>query len=95
MQPNFHTNQLTDEYIETVKANPTVEATDELLSGQFDEIESSQNTLNWDVPHYGPYKYIREVVGLLAFLFMYGGGGYIKIIGATLFQHGMLHFLCL
>ncbi len=75
MKPNFHSYQLTKEYIETVKANPTVAATDELLSGQFDEIESSQNTLNWDAPFYGPSIYMKHIAGLLAFLFMYGMGG--------------------
>ncbi|MGF1879149.1 hypothetical protein L4D77_28235 [Photobacterium frigidiphilum] len=61
MKPNFYSYQLTKEFIDTVKANPTVTVTDELKDGQFNEIESSQNPLNWDAPHYGPYKYIREV----------------------------------
>ncbi|MGF1878700.1 hypothetical protein L4D77_25890, partial [Photobacterium frigidiphilum] len=60
---------------ETVKANPTVAATDELKDGQFNEIESSQNPLNWDAPFYGPTKYMKHIAGLLGFLFMYGMGG--------------------
>ncbi|MGF1879150.1 hypothetical protein L4D77_28240 [Photobacterium frigidiphilum] len=78
MKPNFYSYQLTKEFIETVKANPTVAATDELKDGQFNEIESSQNPLNWDTPFYGPSKYMKHIAGLLAFLFMYGGGGLFK-----------------
>ncbi|CAG22497.1 hypothetical protein [Photobacterium profundum] len=78
MKPNFYSYQLTKEFIETVKANPTVAATDELKDGQFNEIESSKNQLNWDAPFYGPTKYMKHIVGLLGFLFMYGVGGLYK-----------------
>ncbi|CAG20470.1 hypothetical protein [Photobacterium profundum] len=78
MKPNFYSYQLTKEFIDTVKANPTVAATDELKDGQFNEIELSQNPLNWDAPFYGPTKYMKHIVGLLGFLFMYGVGGLYK-----------------
>ncbi|MGF1692214.1 hypothetical protein L4C35_13480 [Photobacterium kagoshimensis] len=78
MKPNFLSYQLTDEFIETVKTNPTVDAIDELLDSQFNEVASSNNNLNWDAPYYGPFRYLREMAGIFGFLFMYGIGGFLK-----------------
>ncbi|MGF1786085.1 hypothetical protein L4D00_09830 [Photobacterium swingsii] len=78
MKPNFFSYQLTDDFIETVKTNPTVDAIDELYDSQFNEVASSNNNLNWDAPYYGPFKYLREMAGLLIFGFMYGMGGFFK-----------------
>ncbi|MEZ8094157.1 hypothetical protein ACED51_08700 [Photobacterium swingsii] len=78
MKPNFFSYQLTDEFIETVKTNPTVDAIYELYDSQFNEVASSNNNLNWDAPYYGPFRYLREIAGIFGFLFMYGIGGFLK-----------------
>ncbi|MGF1692216.1 hypothetical protein L4C35_13490, partial [Photobacterium kagoshimensis] len=78
MKPNFFSYQLTDDFIETVKTNPTVDVIDELLDSQFNEVASSNNKLNWDAPYYGPHKYIREIAGFIIFTLMYGMGGFFK-----------------
>ncbi|KMV29182.1 hypothetical protein AB733_19580 [Photobacterium swingsii] len=78
MKPNFLSYQLTDDFIETVKTNPTVDVIDELLDSQFNEVASSNNKLNWDAPYYGPFRYLREMAGIFGFLFMYGIGGFLK-----------------
>ncbi|WP_281221788.1 hypothetical protein [Photobacterium sanguinicancri] len=84
MKPNFLSYQLTDEFIETVKTNPTVDAIDELFDSQFNEVASSNNNLNWDATYLGPSSYVREYLAIGMFIMMYFLFGFFKEGGGNM-----------
>ncbi|MGR5152600.1 hypothetical protein [Photobacterium swingsii] len=84
MKANFYTNQLTDDYIETVKANQNIEAVYKLLGTQFNSVESTHNRVNWDATDTSPSSYIRECLAIGMFIIGYCSLGFLKPDGANL-----------
>ncbi|WP_146156704.1 hypothetical protein [Photobacterium swingsii] len=84
MKPNFYTNQLTDDYIETVKANQDIDAVYQLLGTQFNSAESNNSIVNWEATYPGPSSYIRECIAIGTFIIGYCVLGFLKPDGANL-----------
>ncbi len=76
MNPNFHTNQLKDDFIEVMRESPCIETLDAYNKGIYEQTTEAPDLLKWDLIHYFPTKYTKEVISL-------GGGGYVGYLLLT------------
>ena len=75
MNPNFQKQQLTDEFIQAVRANPSQTAFKAYQKDLFEQV-NTEAVKRWDamLSMSQNYIYIREFIGLSAFLLMYSFG---------------------
>ncbi len=70
MNPNFHTNQLKDDFIEAIRARPGWGTERSYKKAIYEQTTADNCLLQWRYIFYMPFKYCKEIVSL-------GGGGYI------------------
>ena len=75
MNPNFQKKQLTDEFIHAIRANPSQTAFKAYQNDLFEQV-NAEAVKRWDamLSMSQNYIYIREFMGLSAFLLMYSFG---------------------
>ncbi len=80
MNPNFHTNQLKDDFIEALKKQPDIEMFRAYKKEVYKQVIEKDCLFQWDYIWYFPVKYAKEIISLG------GGGGMIYLSFSLVFE---------
>ncbi len=80
MNPNFHTNQLKDDFIEVMRRSPSSETMAAYDKAIYEQTEQEFCLFQWDYIWYFPVKYAKEIISLG------GGGGMIYLSFSLVFE---------
>ncbi len=64
MNPNFHTNQLKDDFIEAIRARPGWDTERSYKKAIYEQTTADNCLLQWRYIFYMPFKYCKEIVSL-------------------------------